>query len=270
MREFEIVLSARNGVAHSAYHDVTTTANTLALAVKLTESLRTEMSISSRDFWQEHEGYQEDLESLRRSYIDRHLKGEKTAEYELDSKAHIVAKIASVKIAYAKRIYQARHGERSAARVRALVEPDNGELKGFTTRRACPSCGYQAFIAIKSELRSCSCHGRCNHRDQQLEKTVPTQFQCLACSLESTEEEEIIAFGFTEPSDHLYFVDCSICEMDASVLGTHITEQTARGPITYGYPERIICWECGEYVQDPARMNQEFGVDVRERVNIFY
>ncbi|MFI0350373.1 hypothetical protein [Actinomadura sp. 9N407] len=298
MREFEIVLSARNGVAHSAYHDVTTTANTLALAVKLTESLRTEMSISSREFWQEYEGLQGDLELLRESYINRHTKGETahhnlrgnepsegktssrqsesevnaeaTTTMELESKAFAVAKVASVKIAYAKRIYQARHGKRSAARVQALVEPDNGELEGFTTRRACPSCGYQAFLTVKSELRFCSCQGRCNHRDRQLEKIIPTRFQCLACSLESIEGEEIIAFGFTEPSDHLYYADCSICEADASVLGTHITEQTQEGPITYGYPERIFCWECGEHVQDPVRMNQEFRVDTKQRVNIFY
>ncbi|MGW0801826.1 hypothetical protein [Nonomuraea sp. NPDC002799] len=50
-RDFELILAARNGVAHSAFHDESRTAETLDFAIKVADAIRIELQVEEGEFW---------------------------------------------------------------------------------------------------------------------------------------------------------------------------------------------------------------------------
>lgn len=243
-KNFESILIARNGVAHAAYCDKGTAAETLTYAVALADAIRVEFDMSEDHFWGSYSNRRDDLEGRR----DSARKARKRMEDELarrrESYAKATAKrrvspapsmesihqdpgqgpelVAAVKVAYAKKIYEARWGKRKPASIRAQditrkgdiwdsegwgkIAPDLASSGEFVE---CPACGYpsgEVFGFVRGDACGCETPGKgdCQHEGGIRIWAHAVLFHCEACSLQSHRYEELVALGIDVSEQEIF------------------------------------------------------------------
>jgi hypothetical protein len=201
----------------------------------IADAIRTEFNISEDEFWGSYSGLKDDLverrNSLRSAWKrqDNIIAKNREAYSKIEAKrkispasirsaadidgADVPELIAVTKIIYAKKIYEARWGKRKPSSIKEGDISKKGDIFDFEGWESsfpglacsgepieCPACGYPegwAYGHVTSQPCGCETPGKgdCAHNGGLRIWARNSMFHCEACSLESHNEGELIAFG---------------------------------------------------------------------------
>ncbi|MFZ4236488.1 hypothetical protein ACOZGD_15065 [Streptomyces murinus] len=214
-RDIDSLLTARNGVAHMGFHDVTQTAEALTQAVAVIDAVLEDIGEGEIDFWGPYRDQRHDLLQLQQDSLEEMRRqaiadAAEAAEWEKDplraliksikpameQEREIAEKVLATKIRYAQKLYRICSRQRlyasdmkrlaKMAEVRKWAHSDPCN----TTHARCPVCGFKDSI-----IRSRVGEDGGEVIDENVRECFAEMFDCPVCGLELDGGSELSRAG---------------------------------------------------------------------------